>query len=121
MSQGQVVGLNGCQGDVTVSALVADPADLSQHPHGLLAWLRLHRVTGEVRVTTITGLKLLLLTPTQFPLNLNLVQRMVLIRRGDQDKHHHQRPEQRCLSYMQYVLCGVTCLHDDVMSEMKKE
>lgn len=84
MSQGQVVWLGGCQGDVAVAALVADPTDLSQHPHGLLARLRLHRVTSQVRVTTVTSLKLLLLAPPLLTLVLNLVHRVVLI----QERRH---------------------------------
>lgn len=84
VSQGQVVWLGSCQGDVAMAALVADPADLSQHPHGLLARLRLHRVTSQVRVTTVTSLKLLLLAPLPLTLILNLVQRVVLI----QERRH---------------------------------
>lgn len=78
MSQGQVVRLSCCQGDITVAALVADPADLSQHPHGLLTRLWLHRVTSKVWVATVTSLKLLLLPLPPIALVLNLVQRVVL-------------------------------------------
>lgn len=84
MSQGEVVRLDSCQGDVTVAPLVADPADLSQHPHGLLARLRLHWVTSQVGVATVTSLKLLLLPPPPLTLVLNLVQRVVLI----QERRH---------------------------------
>lgn len=68
--------------DVAVAALVADPPHLSQHPHGLLARLRLHRVAGEIGVATVTGLKLLLLAPLTLALVLDLVQGVVLVRRG---------------------------------------
>lgn len=88
MSLGQVVWLGGCQGDVAVAPLVADPANLSQHPHGLLAWLWLDWVTSEVRVATVTSLKLLLLPPPPLVLILNLVQRMVLNQVRKQDHHY---------------------------------
>lgn len=78
MSQGQVVRLSICKGDIAVAALVTDPAYLSQHPHGLLTWLWLHRVTCQVGVTTVTSLKLLFLPPP-LAIILNLIQRVVLI------------------------------------------
>lgn len=73
VSLGQVVLLSGGKGDITVAALVADAADLSQHPHGLLTGLRLHRVTSQVRVATVTGLKLLLPPAPPLMLILELV------------------------------------------------
>lgn len=62
--------------------LVADPPHLRKHPHGLLTWLRLHRVTCQVWVTTVTSLKFLLLTAPALTLILDLVKGVVLVRRG---------------------------------------
>lgn len=80
VSLGKVVRLSGGKGDITVAPLMADTANLSQHPHGLLTRLRLHRVTSQVRVATVTSLKLLLLPAPPLMLILDLVQRVVLVR-----------------------------------------
>lgn len=63
-----------------MAPLVADPADLRQHPHGLLARLRLHWVASQVGVASVTSLKLLLETPPLLVLVRDLVKRMVLNR-----------------------------------------
>lgn len=75
-----MVGFGGCQGDVTVAALVSDSADLSQHSHGLLTRLRLDWVTCQVGVATVPSLKLLLLPSAPLTLVLDLVQGVVLVR-----------------------------------------
>lgn len=80
VSLGKVVRLGGGKGHITVAPLVADTANLSQHLHGLLTGLRLHRVTSQVRVATVTSLKLLLLPAPPLMLILDLVQRVVLVR-----------------------------------------
>lgn len=81
-SRGQVIGHGVGERDVAVPPLVADPPHLRQHPHGLLARLRLHRVTCQVWVTTVTSLELLLLTAPALTLTLDLVKGVVLVGRG---------------------------------------
>lgn len=70
--------------DVAVAPLVADPPHLRQHPHGLLARLRLHRVTRQIGVAAVTSLEFLLLAPPTLALVLDLVQGVVLVGTGRQ-------------------------------------
>lgn len=75
------------QGDVAVAALVTDSAHLSQHPHGLLARLRLHGITGQIWVTTVPGLKLLLLSPSLLSVDQNRIEGVVLIQERSGGQH----------------------------------
>lgn len=84
MSEVEVFRFCCSQRHIAVPALVADPADLRQHPHGLLARLRLNRVAGQVGVASVASLKLLLLAPPQLTVHQNRVKWVVLIQEGEQ-------------------------------------
>lgn len=72
-----------------MATLVADSADLSQHPHGLLAGLRLHWVTGQIWVATVTSLKLLFLSPSLLPIDQNRIKGVVLTQEEREGQYLH--------------------------------
>lgn len=84
VSQVEVFGFCSSQGDVAVPTLVADPADLSQHPHRLLARLWLHRVSCQIGVASVASLKLLLLPSSQLMVHQNRVKGVVLIQEREE-------------------------------------